>query len=190
MENTQRQYLKSLLPANELVQRAFDYAADAHESIDQRRKYSDLPYIVHPVAVAMRVAALGGTAVMIAAALLHDVVEDTPVTIEQIYSEFGEEVGRMVAGLTDISKPEDGNRKTRKAMDAEHTRVQCADTHTVKLADIEHNYHDIVAQDPGFAPRWVGEKIILVEYCADGHPELVAEVTKLVTDYMKGRKAR
>lgn len=188
MENTQRQYLKSLLPANELVQRAFDYAADAHESIDQRRKYSGQPYIVHPVAVALRVAALGGTAVMIASALLHDVVEDTPRTIEDIYENFGNEVGKMVAGLTDVSVLADGNRKTRKAMDAEHTRVQCADTHTVKLADIEHNFHDITVQDPGFAPRWVGEKVILVEYCADGHPELVAEVTKLVTDYMDRRR--
>lgn len=190
MENTQRDYLKSLLPANELVQSAFDFAADAHESINHRRKYSDMPYIVHPVAVALRVASLGGTPVMIAAALLHDVVEDTPVSIERIYMVFGKEVGDMVAGLTDVSKPEDGNRKIRKAMDAEHTRVQSAEVHTIKLADIEHNFHDIVANDPGFAPRWVGEKVIIVEYCGDGHPVLVAEVTKLVTDYIKERKSR
>ena len=189
MENTQRQYLKSLLPANELVQRAFDFAADAHESINQRRKYSDLPYIVHPVAVALRVAQLDGSPVMIASALLHDTVEDTPVTIEQIYTEFGAEVGKMVNGLTDVSVLADGNRKVRKALDAEHTRVQCADTHTVRLADIEHNLHDIVANDPGFAPRWVGEKVILVQHCADGHPVLVEEVTRLVTDYMARRRA-
>lgn len=188
MENTNREYLKSLLPQNELVLRAFDFAADAHESINHRRKYSDLPYIVHPVAVALRVAALGGSPVMIASALLHDVVEDTPETIETIYELFGEEVGKMVAGLTDISKLEDGNRKIRKAIDAEHTRVQCADTHTVKLADIEHNFHDIVANDPGFARKWVGEKVILIEYCADGHPELHTVVAKLVDDFMNRRK--
>ena len=189
MENTNRDYLKSLLPDNALVQRAFDFAADAHESINHRRKYSDLPYIVHPVAVALRVEALGGTPEMISAALLHDVVEDTPVSIEQIYAEFGKVVGDLVAGLTDVSKPEDGNRKARKAMDAEHTRVQCADCHTVKLADIEHNFHDIVANDPGFARKWVSEKVVLVEYCADGHPELHATVAQLVGDFMAKRVA-
>jgi (p)ppGpp synthase/HD superfamily hydrolase len=57
---------------------------------------------------------------MIAAAWLHDVVEDTPVTLEDLHSEFGEGIAELVEALTDISRPEDGNRRKRKAIDREH----------------------------------------------------------------------
>jgi (p)ppGpp synthase/HD superfamily hydrolase len=188
MTQTQRQYLRSLLPQHPLVLAAFDFAADAHESIDHRRKYSDEPYIVHPVAVALRVAQRGGTPEQIASALLHDVVEDTPRTIGEIIAEFGGEVGRMVAGLTDVSQLSDGNRAVRKALDAAHTAKQAPDVQTIKLADIEHNFHDITAQDRGFAHKWVGEKVVLLDACKDGDPELLATVSKLVLDWVDTHK--
>jgi (p)ppGpp synthase/HD superfamily hydrolase len=188
MTQTQRHYLRSTLPQHSLVLAAFDFAADAHESINHRRKYSDEPYIVHPVAVALRVAQRQGTPEMIASALLHDVVEDTPRTIDDVIAEFGEVVGRQVAGLTDVSQLSDGNRAVRKALDAAHTAAQAADVQTIKLADIEHNFHDITAQDRGFAHKWVAEKVVLLSACRDGDPELLATVSKLVEDWVEIHK--
>ena len=66
----------------DVVSRAAAFAKAAHESIDQRRKYSNAPYIVHPEAVARTVSSVTDDVATIAAAWLHDVVEDTPVTIE------------------------------------------------------------------------------------------------------------
>lgn len=57
---------------------------------------------------------------MIAAAYLHDVVEDTPVSIHEIREEIGPEVSELVDWLTDVSKPEDGNRRVRKELDRQH----------------------------------------------------------------------
>ena len=84
-----------------LIRKAFDVAVDAHK--EQRRKSGE-PYIFHPIAVAKIVAYdIGLDAVSIAAALLHDVVEDTPITIEEIARDFGDVIAKIVKGLTKIS---------------------------------------------------------------------------------------
>lgn len=84
-----------------LIRQAFDVAVEAHK--DQRRKSGEA-YIFHPIAVAKIVASeIGLDATSIAAALLHDVVEDTPFTLEDIERQFGETVARIVDGLTKIS---------------------------------------------------------------------------------------
>lgn len=84
-----------------LIRRAFDTAVDAHK--DQRRKSGE-PYVFHPIAVAKIVASeIGLDATCIAAALLHDVVEDTHYTLEDIDEQFGPTVARIVDGLTKIS---------------------------------------------------------------------------------------
>ncbi|MFD0976091.1 RelA/SpoT family protein [Salinimicrobium gaetbulicola] len=84
-----------------LIRHAFDVAVDAHK--DQRRKSGEA-YIFHPIAVAKIVASeIGLDATSIAAALLHDVVEDTPYSIEEIERMFGKTVARIVDGLTKIS---------------------------------------------------------------------------------------
>ncbi|THD66565.1 bifunctional (p)ppGpp synthetase/guanosine-3',5'-bis(diphosphate) 3'-pyrophosphohydrolase [Robertkochia marina] len=85
-----------------LIRKAFDIAVDAHK--DQRRKSGEA-YIFHPIAVAKIVAdQIGPDATAIAAALLHDVVEDTSYTLEDIEQLFGETVARIVDGLTKISQ--------------------------------------------------------------------------------------
>jgi GTP pyrophosphokinase len=84
-----------------LIRKAFDISVEAHS--EQRRKTGE-PYIYHPIAVAKIVAyEIGLGAVSIAAALLHDVVEDTEYTIDDIEQLFGETVARIVSGLTKIS---------------------------------------------------------------------------------------
>ncbi|MEN8765423.1 MAG: RelA/SpoT family protein [Wenyingzhuangia sp.] len=90
------------LDDKKLIRSAFDIAVEAHS--EQRRKTGE-PYIYHPIAVAKIVAAeIGLGAVSIAAALLHDVVEDTDYTIEDIERLFGEKISKIVSGLTKISK--------------------------------------------------------------------------------------
>lgn len=100
------------------VENAIELAKNAHEG--QVRKYTGEPYFNHLEEVANIVSEYTDDESMIAAAYLHDVVEDTDTTIGAVKSRFGDIVAGYVNGLTDISKPSDGNRKTRKKMDREH----------------------------------------------------------------------
>lgn len=104
----------------DLEDRAREFATEAHSAIDHRRKYTNQPYIEHPLAVAELVRSVPHTEEMIAAALLHDVVEDTPVMIDEIREEFGSQVAELVDWLTDVSRQSDGNRRVRKHMDLMH----------------------------------------------------------------------
>ena len=88
-------------PDTKLIQRAYNYAVSHHG--DQKRKSGE-PYIVHPVNVAYTIAELGLDEQTICAALLHDVVEDTDATFEDIVAEFGQEIAEMVDGVTKLKK--------------------------------------------------------------------------------------
>lgn len=123
-----------------LIRRAFDLAVEAHS--EQRRKSGE-PYIYHPIAVAKIVAyEIGLGATSIAAALLHDVVEDTDYTIEDMERLFGETIARIVNGLTKIS-----NLKKDKdfSIQAENFRKMLLTLHDdvrvilIKVADRLHN---------------------------------------------------
>lgn len=142
----------------DLVRRALAFAAEAHASIDQRRKYTNEPYIAHPIAVAKIVRTVRHTDAMIAAAYLHDVIEDTPVELLEIKSEFGLDVAELVYWLTDASKPEDGNRAARKAIDRERIARAPAAAQTIKLADLIDNTRTISAFDPDFWQVYREEK--------------------------------
>ena len=157
---------------SDIVTKASEFARTAHESIDQRRKYSHEPYIVHPTAVAAIVASVTDDEATIAAAWLHDVVEDTPITIEEVESEFGSDIARLVADLTDVSQRSDGNRKQRLAVDRQHTREADPRAKTVKLADVIHNLTDIVKQDTRFAVTYVQEKELLLKVLHEGDATL------------------
>ncbi|WP_425400394.1 HD domain-containing protein [Aeoliella sp.] len=157
---------------SDLVRRATSFAERAHESIDQRRKYTNEPYIVHPHNVAMLVESVTDCEVTIAAAWLHDVVEDTPIGIGEVQAAFGKEVARLVADLTDIAKPEDGNRKARKAIDRRHTAEADPRAKTVKLADIIDNLSQFQRIKPGFAPVFLEECESLLAVLTEGSPVL------------------
>lgn len=147
----------------DLTTRALTFATAAHAAVGQKRKYSGEDYIVHPVDVARLVYNYGGTDVQIAAAYLHDVVEDTDVTIDLIYTQFGDAVGDAVTGLTDVSVPSDGNRKVRKAIDRAHSADACYDAQFVKCADIISNGIDIKRNDPSFAVVYIREMQLLLD---------------------------
>lgn len=172
----------------ELIERARVYATAAHAGIGQKRKYTKEPYIVHPTRVAATVARVGGTPEMIAAAYLHDVVEDTHVEMDDIRAEFGNKVADLVDWLTDISKPEDGNRKTRKAMDAAHTAQAPAEAQTIKLADIIDNTFSIEEYDPSFAVVFTREKAALLDVLTKGDQSLWNIAAEQIKRFREGAK--
>lgn len=94
-----------------LIEKADTFAERAHAG--QVRKYTGIPYITHPRAVAALVQTVPHDDEMIAAALLHDVVEDCGVDFETIRIHFNSRVADIVRDLTEVSKPSDGNRAHR-----------------------------------------------------------------------------
>lgn len=119
---------------------------------------------------------------MVAAALLHDVVEDTQATAEEVERIFGADVASLVGWLTDVSRPEDGNREHRKTLDREHIAMAPHEAKTVKLADIISNIATIVEHGRGFARHYLKEKHALLEVLSEGHPSLLAQARELTAD--------
>jgi len=161
-----------------LVQRACRFATQAHRRIDQRRKYSKQAYEVHLKSVADIVATVSDDEEMIAAAWLHDTVEDTPATLEDIEHEFGTGVATLVSGLTDVSRPIDGNRAVRKAIDRAHIARASARAKTVKLADLIDNCRDICKHDARFARVFLIEMAALLEVLTEGDRQLLRRAQK------------
>jgi (p)ppGpp synthase/HD superfamily hydrolase len=115
-------------------------------------------------------------------ALLHDVVEDTDVTLNFIRDEFGTRVGRGVFALTDTPTVENGpNRKERKKMDRERLAKAEGWIQTVKVADMIDNTSSIVENDPKFAKVYLEEKRLLMKVLADANPELKTEAEKFIS---------
>ena len=85
----------------EMIEKAYHTADQAHQNV---RRRSGEPYICHPLAVARLVLDLGMDSESVAAALLHDVVEDTPITVDEIKSSFGADVALLVDGVTKLTK--------------------------------------------------------------------------------------
>ena len=165
----------------DIVRKAQVYAMAAHAAVGQKRKYTGEPYIVHPAEVASIVASVpGSTPDMVAAAWLHDVVEDTGCTFTDIHMAFGIDIATLVGWLTDVSKPEDGKRAVRKAIDREHTAQAPAEAQTIKLADLISNSKSIVQHDPGFAKTYLEEKRLLLEVLTKGDPGLHAQASTYV----------
>lgn len=132
----------------ELIQKAYVFAAAAH--VGQTR-LSGEPYLSHPLAVAHRLAEMGFDEATIAAGLLHDTVEDTKATIEEIDEQFGEEVADIVDGVTKISlipfesKEEAQAENIRKMILAMSHDMRVL---MVKLADRAHNMSTLDFQKP------------------------------------------
>lgn len=163
----------------DLINRALIFATGAHGQ--QRRKYTGEPYINHPVAVAEIVRSVPHTQEMIAAAILHDTVEDTGTPLNAIYAEFGVGVSALVDWLTDISRPEHGNRATRKAIDRAHIAAAPPEAKTIKLADLIDNSASIMEHDPSFAAVYLREKAALLEVLRDGDAVLWDRASAVVS---------
>ena len=121
---------------------------------------------------------------MLAAAWLHDTVEDTGVSLVLIEQEFGFEVADMVEMLTDVSHANDGLRAHRKARDREHTAQASPEAKTIKLADLIDNTRSIVDRDPKFAQVYMTEKALLLEVLGEGDTTLFENAKALVDDFL------
>ncbi|HEU5140962.1 MAG TPA: bifunctional (p)ppGpp synthetase/guanosine-3',5'-bis(diphosphate) 3'-pyrophosphohydrolase [Bacillales bacterium] len=132
---------KSYLPEEELsfINKAYHYAEDSHEGQTRR---SGVPYITHPIEVANILVGLEMDATSVAAGFLHDVVEDTEVTLEDLKEAFGEETAMLVDGVTKLrkfefkSKEEQQAENHRKMFVAMAQDIRCI---LIKLADRLHN---------------------------------------------------
>ncbi len=158
-----------------LVGRAKEFAVQAHTRIVHLRKYTSAPYAVHLENVAALVSSVTNEPETLAAAWLHDVVEDTPVTFEDVEREFGRPVAVLVESLTDVSRPADGTRAVRKGKDREHLAQASAAAKTIKLADLIDNCRDICLHDRKFARIYLEEMKDLLGVLQDGHGQLYVE---------------
>ncbi len=166
----------------DIIARARQFATEAHQRIDQRRKYTNQPYQEHLKSVAALVAEVADDPEMIAAAWLHDTVEDTPATFGDLERTFGPAIRDLVAQLTDVSKPSDGNRTVRKAIDRRHAGQASARAKTVKLADLVDNCRDICRHDASFARVYLAEAAALLDVLDAGDARLYRRAQTAVAE--------
>lgn len=169
----------------EMVQLAYDFADDAHRG--QTRKSGE-PYIIHPLATAHILADMRIDPLIITAALLHDVPEDTKVTLEQIKENFGEEIFLMVQGITKLGKLKyrgveryiENLRKMFVAM-AEDIRVMI-----IKFADRIHNLQTLSSLPPQKQYRIALESLEIYAAIANrlGMAEIKGQLEDLAFQYI------
>ena len=164
-----------------ILEKVKDFAARAHG--EQRRKFADEPYIAHPIRVMEICAAYTSDVAMLAAALLHDVLEDTPVNKEQLKDFLlsvmdatkAQRTLQLVDELTDrfvkANYPQ-WNRRKRKAKETERLGNTSAESQTIKYADIIDNSAEIAHQETDFAKVFLKECNALLKTITKGNPEL------------------
>lgn len=166
------------------------FSIAAHSAVNQKRKYTNEPYWIHPEEVALLVSQSQHTDEMIAAAWLHDVVEDTEVDVTTIWNEFGVVVASYVHWLTNPSKQQDGNRAIRKEIDRKFIANAPAEVKTIKLADLISNSKTIVEHDPDFAHVYMKEKRLLLEVLTQGDEILYKQAMSIVENFFQKQNAR
>ncbi len=153
--------LESYLSAEQIreVYRAYVFSADAHEG---QKRMTGEPYIYHPLAVARILANMRIDHKCLMAAILHDVIEDTPVTKEQMCEEFDEEITELVDGVSKLSRIDFGSRAEAQA--ASFRKMLLAMTRDIrviliKLADRLHNMRTLDVMRPDKCRRIAKETI-------------------------------
>jgi len=185
-------YLFSLTPPNKTLEKALDFSIKSHQ--DQYRKSGE-PYVIHPILVASIVASITADEAMIVSALLHDVVEDTEVTIDDISLEYGVDVAHLVEGLTKIDSirdaeliPSNSDEKLvasalsfRKMLLASVKDVRVL---VVKLCDRLHNMLTLDAL-PADKQRRISEETLVV-YAPVAHRLGISFMKNLLEDLSFG----
>ncbi len=138
--------MTKLSDPTQMLLRAVAFAATKHR--DQRRKGADAsPYINHPIALAEVLREEGGVVdpIVLCAALLHDTIEDTSTTVEELRTAFGEEIASVVAEVTDNKSV---HKDERKRLQVEHASTISQRAKLIKLADKICNLRDIATVPP------------------------------------------
>ena len=162
--------------------KAFEFARTAH--LGQVRKLSAAPYIVHPVRVAATLAKYGEPLPVVDAGMLHDVVEDTPFTLQDITAEFGQYISQLVYWVTN-PKPTGVKRDLRKRIERQKINQAPPEAKSIRLADLYDNLFDFKAlllDDPEFATLYINEKVELIPYLRTGNSRLFDLVHARVYD--------
>lgn len=163
------------------IAEAHIFADIAHKG--QVRKYTGEPYITHPVHVASVLTKYcpDVSSAMICAALLHDVVEDCDVSLEDIKTLFGDEIKELVYWLTDEpAVPGGPDRAARKQLAKERYKQAPAEAQTIKCADIISNTASIVQHDPKFAKVYLKEIKELLEVLTKADPAIHAAACEMI----------
>lgn len=161
---------------------ASGFALAAHAG--QKRKFTGEHYYEHPKRVCEILGNHGYDDIdVLVAALLHDVVEDTHVTLAQIEEWFGSEVAELVNWLTKLKHAHPLKRAEKKRIEAERLKGAPAIVKTIKLADRLDNM-TILTEEPDFAPVFAAETRHLLDFSLrEGDPVLWAKVDKIVCDF-------
>jgi len=172
-----------------------EYADNAHGT--QMRKYTPERYIVHPIRVMETCRNYDASLPVLAAALLHDVIEDTPVTEQELHgflktvmsNEDAEKTLQLVVEMTDVyvwdTYPH-WNRKRRKQAELERITTTSPQAQTIKYADIIDNTTEIALHDRDFAPRYLRECLNILKAADKGNPELYQRALATVREGLRG----
>jgi guanosine-3',5'-bis(diphosphate) 3'-pyrophosphohydrolase len=161
-----------------IAMKAMLFAREKHKN--QIRKYTGNPYSDHLAEVAGITATIYGyDHGAIAIAWLHDTVEDTGTTLQEIESEFGPIIAMGVGFLTDA---EEGNRETRKRLSRERLMHASPMVQTIKVADLISNTSSIVKHDPEFAKVYLEEKRLLLDVLTGADKDLLKIAREKVND--------
>ena len=174
----------------EQIDKIKELATKAHG--DQKRKYSGDPYVTHTFRVADTVEKYGGDVAQIMSAILHDVLEDTPMSENELWMELltivdtqmANDVIKLVRELTDVYTTEnfpDFNRKARKEMESMRMGNISPRSQTIKYADLLDNGEDIMKNDPKFGELYLKEKRDILKYMNKGDQELYKKCLGMVT---------
>lgn len=178
------------MESDKIEHEIFLFAANAH--FGQERKYTFEPYINHCVSVANKVKENGGTPSMVYAALLHDVVEDTKITPDEIKAFLlsiglipfvANNIVQMVEDLTDKYTSEaypDLNRRKRKTLECQRLASIQPKSQTIKYCDLIDNSRSILENDPEFAKTYLSEKSDILAVMNKGDADLYAEACRLI----------
>lgn len=175
----------------EILEYIKSFADRAHGT--QVRKYTGDRYIVHPVRVMEMVRQYNDDICVLAAALLHDVLEDTPVSAAELRDALHPvlepdqvaKVMELVVDLTDVYVKKDYprlNRRSRKEKESERMAAVSAEAQSIKYADIIDNVRDIVSQDMNFAKIFVREAKNMLERMDAGNPRLREKALGVVNE--------
>ena len=167
----------------ERIEGAQRWAVTHHKH--QTRKHSGLPYIVHPEAVAEMVSQVTDDPNVIAAAWMHDLIEDTAITESDIRWYFNDRISDLVVEVSKVSTKHDGNRGKRVMIDIDHYSKASKMGKVIKMADAIHNIPTIIRDDKKFAPKYVSEKMMLFEVIKDGDKVLSSILQQIFTDFHK-----
>jgi len=158
---------------------AAQFAAKAHKG--QTRKYNGRPYISHPARVAGRVAVHPlATEDMVAAAFLHDVVEDTNATLFDDLACFAPKIKALIEELTNPSKGMKAPRQERKRIDREHIAGASREAKIIKLLDRIDNLAEMSVAPDDFKKMYADESRLLAEAIGDADLDLRDELLALV----------